>query len=146
MSQNYLYLLSESKSDDSSLIATPPSPPSPFLCEGRDWIFELNKIQGELKFFKINAGRKRGEKGEFLKFSSGKGGDCRRWNFKQKTKFQNKFKNVFMSYIINLLKQLFFLIVLSLQVAAVLLIGSILRFAHHEEIVWNLNILRLHSC
>ena len=71
MSQNYLYLLSESKSDDSSLIATPPLPSSPFLSEGRDWIFELNKIQGELKFFKIKAGRKKGEKGEFLKFSLG---------------------------------------------------------------------------
>ena len=37
---------------------------SPLWRKG-DSIFELNKIQGELKFFKIKAGRKRGGKGNF---------------------------------------------------------------------------------
>ena len=43
--------------------------------KGGDWIFELNKIQGELKFFKIKGGRgrKRGGQGEFLKFHWGGG-------------------------------------------------------------------------
>ena len=50
--------------------------PSPFMKErggGGDWIFELNKIRGEPKFFKINGGRKRERKEEFLKFSLGGG-------------------------------------------------------------------------
>ena len=47
------------------------APPPPFVKE-ENWIFELNKIQGELKFFKIKReGEKRG-KGEFLKVCWGK--------------------------------------------------------------------------
>ena len=42
------------------------APPPPHLFEGEvDWIFEINEIRGELKFFKIRG------KGEFLKFSLG---------------------------------------------------------------------------
>ena len=46
-------------------------PPPPFVKGRGNWIFELNKIQRELKFFKIKEGNKRGGKGEFLKFSLG---------------------------------------------------------------------------
>ena len=41
--------------------------PSSFV-KGGDWIFELNEIQGELKFFKIKERRKRGGKRSFLNF------------------------------------------------------------------------------
>ena len=44
--------------------------PPPFV-KGGNWIFELNEIRGERKFFKIKGERKRGGKGEFLKFSLG---------------------------------------------------------------------------
>ena len=33
--------------------------------KGGNWIFELNEIRGELKFFNINGGRKRGGKRNF---------------------------------------------------------------------------------
>ena len=53
----------------SLFIAAPPS-----FVKGRGgWIFELNEIWGELKFFKINGGKKkRGETGIFEIFIGGK--------------------------------------------------------------------------
>ena len=39
---------------------------------GGDWTFELNEIQGELKFFKIKGGGERGERGVFEIFIGGK--------------------------------------------------------------------------
>ena len=46
-------------------IAAPPIPPSPFVKRRGHWIFELNEIWGELKFFKIRGGKTRGGKGNF---------------------------------------------------------------------------------
>ena len=40
---------------------------------GGDWIFELNEIQGKLKFFKIKGERKRGERGIFEIFIGSRG-------------------------------------------------------------------------
>ena len=74
----------------------PHHPPSP-----EDWIFELNEIWGELKFLKIKGGGRAGKR-IFWNFHWQE--NCWIWNFKQKTNFQNEFKNVFMSYIIDYLK------------------------------------------
>ena len=52
------------------------------------WIFELNKIWGELRFFKIKGGRKRGCRGEFLKFSLG--GKLLEMKLQTENKFQNE--------------------------------------------------------
>ena len=74
----------------------------PLLCEGGNWIFELNEIQGELKFFKIKLGEKKsgGGRGIFEIFIWGKLLEIK---IQEKTKFQNEFKNAFMSYIIDYL-------------------------------------------
>ena len=40
------------------------------VCEGEDWIFELNKIGGT-EIFQNQGGKKKRGKGEFLKFSLG---------------------------------------------------------------------------
>ena len=46
--------------------------------EGGNWTFEINNIQGELKFFKSwgGSGREKEGEGEFLKFSLVGEGDC----------------------------------------------------------------------
>ena len=52
------------------------------------------------------AGEKKRGIGEFLKFSLG--GKVLEMKLQQKTKLQNEFKNVFISYIINYLRNSFF--------------------------------------
>ena len=59
-----------------------------FGISGDKIFFELNKIWGELKFFKIKGGRKRGGRGEFLKFSLG--GKLLEMKLQTENKFQNK--------------------------------------------------------
>ena len=44
---------------------------SPSLWKGGDWIFELNEIREELKFFKIKGEEKEGERGIFEIFVGG---------------------------------------------------------------------------
>ena len=74
---------------------------------GGDGVFELNEIRGELKFFKIKGGRKRGERGIFEIFIGSKiAGD------ETSTKFQKNLK-CFLELLNKSFKQLFFLIVLS---------------------------------
>ena len=65
------------------IIAPPYPAPLPPVVKVGDWIFELQEIQGELKFFQNQGGKNAGDENS------------------NKTKFQNEFKNVFMSYIIN---------------------------------------------
>ena len=64
--------------------------PPPFVKGegGGDWIFELNKIWGQLRFFKIKGVRKRGCRGEFLKFSLG--GKLLEMKLQTENKFQNE--------------------------------------------------------
>ena len=75
-----------------------------------DWIFELNEIQGELKFFKIKGEEKEGERGVFEIFIGGEiAGDetsNRKQNFRIILKCFHELYN-------KLFKQLYFLIVLS---------------------------------
>ena len=74
------------------------------------WIFELNEIQWELKFFKIKEERKRGERGVFEIFIAGEiAGDKtsnRKQNFRIILKCFHELYN-------KLFKQLYCLIVLS---------------------------------
>ena len=50
----------------------PPPPPLPTFVKGGNWIFELNEIWGELKFFKIKGDEKEEGRGIFEIFIGGK--------------------------------------------------------------------------
>ena len=67
------------------------SPPPFVKAGGANWIFELNEIWGELKFFKIMRGSKREGKVEFLKFSL-RGGIAGDETSNRKQNFRMNFK------------------------------------------------------
>ena len=78
----------------------------PFVKRGQLDFWTQQNPGGTEIFQNQGAKKKRGERGTFESFI---GGNCWRWNFKQKAKYQNEFKNAFMSYIINYLSNSSFL-------------------------------------